>query len=647
MVRWNMKQASRFRPKQKDQAPDLIQKTFQTALALHQQGKSGKARRLYENILKTQPDHVGALHLLGVLLFHEKKPDEAASLFARALSIKSDFAPLHSSYGVALQELKRLEEALASYDKAIAINPDDAEACFNRGNALAEMHRFDDAIASYQCAVAIAPDFAQAWSNHGDALQKRMRFEEALASYDKALAIKPDYAAAYSNQALALHELKRFDDALKSYDKALLINSDLYETHYNRGNLLRDLKLFDEALASYDQAVTINPFYAESFSNRGDCLHELRRFEDAIASYDRATEIKPDYAEAHSNCGVSLKEANRLAEAMVRYDEAIRIRSDHAEAHWNKALALLLNGDLPAGFRLYEWRKQKKSPVANRCFNAPVWSGLTELTNKKILVHEEQGVGDVIQFSRYIDLLRVEGARVVFAVSDKLANLMRTLHRDIEVCSIDRMPANLEFDFHCPLLSLPLAFLTDLHTIPAQTPYLYADQNYVASFRKQFLKTGDKKICGLSWLSNNDETGSVRSVTMMDLFRVIDATGWTFVNLQYGDVSGEIEDLRLSMGVEIMSPPEIDLYADMDRFAALVDSCDIVLTIDNTTAHMAGALNKKTLLMLPQVPDWRWMLGRADSPWYPSLRLFRQASRGDWDGVFQAVKAALAEALQS
>jgi ADP-heptose:LPS heptosyltransferase len=217
--------------------------------------------------------------------------------------------------------------------------------------------------------------------------------------------------------------------------------------------------------------------------------------------------------------------------------------------------------------------------------------------------------------------------------------LAASLGDHIEICAIDGpLP---DFDFHCPLISLPHAFKTDLSNIPASTPYLFAHAARVAELRREISQGSTKKICGLSWLSNNSATGKSRSVALSDLFDAVGSRDYIFVNLQYGDVSQEIADLHAEKGVSVRSIPTIDNYHDLDGFAALVDACDTIVTIDNTTAHMAGALNKRTFLLLPFVPDWRWLLDREDSPWYPSLRLFRQSVDGDWTDVFMALNTAL------
>ena len=555
---------------------DVIGKKLRSAIACHQQNQFPEAGRLYEQILKLDPDHFDALQYLAAIRIQSGNFQDAEILFGRAIRVNGASPVLHSNYGSVLHELGRFADAVASYERALALQPVYAEASYNLGNSLCALDRFDEAIISYKKALDAKPAYAEARYNLGNAYQKCHRFEEAIASYDGALASAPKYALA----------------------------------HLNRGNALRELRRHDEAIASYDRAIQHKSDFAEAFSNRGGVLKDLKRFDEAMASYFKALSINPN----------------------------------DAEVYWNTGLMLLLLGNFKDGFEFYEWRKKIKEPLGNRLFPRPLWLGRESLEGKRILIHEEQGIGDIIQFCRYVTLLDAQGAHVIFAVAPRLLGLMATLGGSIEIRSIDE--AATDFDFHCPLLSLPRAFNTELTNIPAHTPYLSADQARTQSLRHQLLEHGTKKICGVSWFSKNASTGKSRSVGLPGLFKHMDADDYIFVNLQYGDVSQEIADLKAQHGVEIISLPTIDNFGDIDGFAALVEACDVVVTIDNTTAHIAGALNKKTFLMLPYVPDWRWMLDRADSPWYPTVRLLRQTTDGDWSPVFRAVKDALREAVE-
>jgi protein O-GlcNAc transferase len=317
-----------------------VQAKFNQALALHQRGRLVDAERIYSEVLRQQPDHFDALHLLGVIATQTRRTERGIELITKAIGLNAGVGAAHNNLGNALQDLKRSEEALTSYAKAIALKPDYAEAYNNRGVALQDLKRSEEALASHDKAIALKPDYAEAYNNRGNALGDLKRSEEALANYDKAIALKPDYAEAYSNRGNALRELKRFEEALASYDKAIALKPDYAEAYNNRGNALQELKRAEEALASYDKAIALKPDYAEAYFNRGNALQDLKRPEEALASCDKAIALKPDYAEAHNNRGNALQDLNRSEEAPASYDKAIALKPDYAEAYNNRGNAL-------------------------------------------------------------------------------------------------------------------------------------------------------------------------------------------------------------------------------------------------------------------------------------------------------------------
>ena len=670
-----MKPGKKFGHAPKSPGRETPRAHIQDALALHQQGRFDDARNLYRELLKHNPANFDALHLSALLAYQTARLDEADQLFAKAIKVKSNFGAAYSNYGLVLHDLKRFEEALSAYDKAISLTPDDVDAYCNRGLVLRDMKRLEDALESCDKAILIKPDHALAYSNRGMVLREMGQLFEAIHSYDLAISIDPACAPAYANRGAALQDADRLDEALACCDKAISLQPRNAESYSIRGNIFRKMKRFDEAVASYEMAIALDPQNSDAYSNRGLSLHDLnrfddailscekaisiradhgeahcnlgvslqslRRFEEAIPSFERAISIMPDYADAYFNLGVSLQNLKRSDAAIMAYDKAMSLNRHEVKAHWNKSLVLLGNGDFELGFALYEWRKVQPNPLGDRRFNRPLWLGEENLLGKTILVHEEQGIGDTIQFCRYVNLLAARGAKVIFAVTAKLEKLMGSLGQGVEIRRIDDLPH--VFDYHCPLLSLPLAFQTSSASIPAQTPYIHADESTSASLRKRLSENGKRKICGLSWYSKNETTGVSRSVNLLDFFNAVDPREFQFVNLQYGDMSEEIANLKRQKDVEIMNVPEIDNYKDIDGFAALVDACDVIVSIDNTTVHIAGALNKKTFVMLPYIADWRWMQDREDSPWYPSIRLFRQQRDGDWTDVFKRIDRAMLE----
>jgi tetratricopeptide (TPR) repeat protein len=625
--------------------PDAMQR----ATAAYQRGRLHEADDLARAILGVKADYFDALHLIAVISTRQQRLDEALVSYDRALALWPDHAEALRNRGATLHKLKRFDEALASYDRALAVRPDYADALYNRGITLQELKRFDEALASYDRALAVRPDYAGALNNRGNVLRELKRFDEALASYDRALALQPDHAGALNNRANTLRELKRFDEALASYARALAVRPDHAEALYNRGITLHELKRFEEALASYDGALAVRPDHAEALDNRGNTLHELKRFDEALASYDRALALKPDHAGALYNRGVMLHELKRLDEALASYDHAIAVRPDYADAHFNKSVLQLLKGDFAAGWQGYEWRRRKHEylTVLKSDFAQPLWLGQTAIAGKTILLHSEQGFGDTIQFCRYAPLVAGRGARVLLEVPPPLKDLMAGLAGVEQVISArDKLPC---FELHCPLLSLPLAFRTSLETIPAQTPYLFASAAKTGAWRAR-LGARNKPRVGLVWagdprkqLPNAHRIDRMRSLEFDQLAPILRITECEFYSLQKGEHA--LAQLRNSS----LRQRVVDCANDLRDFsdtAALMDNLDLVIAVDTSVAHLAGALGKPFWLLNRYSTCWRWLVDRDDSPWYPTARLFRQNVLGDWSGVISRVVVELEKLLQ-
>lgn len=490
----------------------------------------------------------------------------------------------------------RLPQALRRCQEAIERDPDDPAAYRALGNLLQQLRRYEDAIASLDRAIALDASYPQAYSNRGNALLALERFADAIESYDRAIALKPDYAPAYNN----------------------------------RGNALKSLRRFAEAVESYERAIQLLPDRAELYNNRGNAFQELECFERAIESYDVATRIDPTYAAAYSNRGSALKQVKRLDEAMADFDRALLLKPDYAEASWNKALLCLLLGQFSSGWRGYEARKRTRKPVGNRNFSQPLWLGDTDISGKTLLVHWEQGYGDVILFSRYVALCQRAGARVLFAPQKPLRTLMQGLDAHVQIVDLDNdFPL---FDFHCPIMSLPLAFQTDLTTVP-RGQYIVADNGKIAAWADRLGKKTKPRI-GVVW-SRTGLPDSGRTI-VLERFQRLFHQKFEFVSLQKHLTAAECGRLDC---LNVPHPGEA--LVDFSDTAALSCLMDLVISIDTSVAHLAGALAVPVWVLLPWFPGWLWMLDRDDSPWYPLMRLFRQQAPGDWDGVLQRVQMEL------
>ncbi len=637
----NNRKKPRFR-KEGSNGADASQTKFDAALAFHRDGDLSNAMVLYDEILKHNPHHVGALHLSGVICFEEKRMEQAQDYFARGLETAPDFAQLRLSYGVILFELGRAEDALFHYGEAIAIDPGLAEAFYNRANAFMALRQFEEAVIDYSQAFVLEPQNEQCLSNLGDALQALRRFGDALPVYEQAIHINPGYAQAWSNHGLALHGLKRLESAIASLAEAISIDPGLSAFYFNRGNIFRELGRFEEAAGDYARAIRIEPHHAEACSNEGDALQGLYRFEDALIAYERALSIKPDFAEAWSNRGACLKQIRRFEQALASFDQSIELNAVFAEAYWNKALTLLLLGRLEEGWDLYEWRKKTKDPVGGRVFHQPVWTGTEAISNKTLLVHAEQGFGDAIQFSRYLAWLTARGAKVLFAPHPQLRALFGWL--DSPCCIVDENDASLSFDYHISLMSLPRALKIDPWNMPAGLAYLHAEDFLVERWKHKIGQTGFK--VGICWQGNSGTIDAGRSFPVGLFFQLSQVPGLRLLSLQKGPGEAQLLDLPRGMVVETLGEDfDSGPQAFLDT-AAVMNCCDLVITCDTAVAHLAGALGVRTWVPLKYVPDWRWFLDREDSPWYPSMRLFRQETHGDWDGVFARMQAALCIAMR-
>ena len=536
-----------------------------------------------------------------VALHQQGRLDEAEKLYARALKLQRDnFDALHL-LGVLNHQRGKASEAHRLIAAALKVNPNSPDALSNFGMVLNTLKRGPEALAVLDKALALAPGHADALNNRGNVLLDLRRPEEAVKAFDAVLAAAPRHLQARINRGNALTELGRFDAALADYDAALAAMPNHPLAHYNRGNALRLLNREPEAIVAYERALSAAPQHINGWLNRGHALAALNRHRDAVASYDRALALQPD----------------------------------HADAHFNAALSLLTLEDYARGFQDYEWRWKRTGMAARKEFRKPPWLGETPLSGKTIVLHAEQGLGDTVQFARYVPQVARMGARVVLEVPPELKPLLAGLDGVAEtVVRGEKLPP---YDLHCPLGSLPLACKTGVADIPGTIPYLRASETYLAKWRARLEKLPSPRVA-LAWSGRaahpNDKN---RSVPLSQLKLLLAAPGISFVSVQRELREHDAETLSREPGVTHVGA-ELDDFADT---AAVLTLCDLLVCVDTSVAHVAGALGRPVALLVPFQPDWRWMLDRDASPWYPNIRLFRQAAPRDWDGVIARVRAAL------
>jgi len=541
------------------------------------------------------------------------------------------------SRAIALHRLGQLAEAQALYEEILAIEPRHFDALHLLGLIAARTGNPQRAAALLGKAVEIDPGHATVFFNRGNVLCELGQWDAALACYDRTIALQPGHADAHYNRGTVLAKLRRPDAALASLDRAIEINPGFAQAHFNRGNLLQQLEQWDAALASYGRAIEFNPLFAEAYANRGALYNQLDRIDAALASYEQAIAVNAEYAEAYCNRGLLLQEIKEWDAVLASCDKAISLQAEYAEAYVNRSFVRLLRADFDNGWIDYEWRwKEKNGPNSadTRRFRQPLWRGQECSAGAAILVFAEQGLGDTLQFCRYVKQLSQLGFRVILEVQPPLAGLLANLEGAAQV--LTRGSALPSFDWQCPLLSLPLALKTNLHNVPATQRYLDADPAKLVRWQAA-LGPGLEPRVGLMWSgSRSNRRDRHRSIGLAELLRHL-PVGLQYVSLQKELRESDPQVLRSYPGVMDFSNDQ----ADFGDAAALCDCMDLVISVDTSVAHLSAALGRETWILLPFSADWRWLLDRDDSPWYPTVKLYRQERSGDWSEVLARVSADL------
>ncbi len=549
-------------------------------------------------------------------------------------------AEAHFNLGVILQARGKLDEAAASYQRALGVNPRYAQALIGFGNLLQVQGKPEEALSCYRRALEAEPDRSEAHNNLGNLLHALGRHAEAVESYRRALALRPGDPDVHANLGAAFHEGGRREEALAHLRQALAADPDHPDANANLGAALLDGGEWEEAATCCRRALAASPQHAHAHNNLGAALQRQGRLEEAMASYRRALTADPRHADAHTNLGAALHEAGRMDEALACYRRALEANPRYAEAHFNRALVLLSRGELEEGWRGYEWRLDRRGHAhLKRNFPRPAWDG-SPLGGRTILLHAEQGLGDTLQFTRYVPLVARRGGRVALECQPRLKHFFEG--RGEVAAVIGRGEPLPEFDLHAPLLSLPRILGTTLKTIPSQAGYIAARADLAERWKAKLPPPGGLRV-GLCWQGNkNYPSDHARSIPLEKFRPLLEAPGASFVSLQKG--YGEEQIARAGLAGRI-ADPSAEMDAGPDAFAdtaAIIHNLDLVVTSDTAVAHLAGAMGKPVWTLLAFVPDWRWMLEREDSPWYPTMRLFRQRRPGDWEGVMARAKEALA-----
>jgi tetratricopeptide (TPR) repeat protein len=627
-------------------------------LEYHRAGHLYQAEQIYRQILSDDPTNVLALSYLAALYMDQRRFEEAAAHLQRLLELQPHHAETYNELGVARAQQGQPEQAVASFQHALELKPNYPEALNNFGIVLAQQDKLDEASRHYSQALALRLDYPEAHNNLGIVYARQGKPSAAIACYTEALALRPNYAEAHNNLGLVLAEQGAWESAVTRYRQALQFRPDYAEAHYNLGLVLAKMEQLDDAIACYRQALGLKPDYAEAHNNLGVALGNQGQLEESVASFRQAVSLKPDYAEAYYNAGLVLAKSGaalvrpaKLDDAIACYRQALLIKPDHAEAHKDLALAWLLLGNFEQGWPEYEWR-WKCAERHLRQLPGPSWDG-APLAGRTILLHAEQGLGDTLQFIRYAPLVRQvghvsnvppqHGGKVLVICQQQLLSLLASCPGiDGLLAWESALP---DFDVHVPLLSLPGIFGTTLATIPAKVPYLSADPELVERWRRELdglpaqplPRRGRESIkVGIAWQGNPEhKQDRQRSLALAHFESLARLPGIRLFSLQVGPGTQQLRDLGGRFPVTDLGS-RFDPASFQDA-AAVVTVLDLVISVDSAIAHLAGALGIPVWVLLPLVPDWRWMLDRDDSPWYPTMRLFRQREPGDWTQVFRQV----------
>ena len=534
----------------------------------------------------------------------------------------------HCNLGYECQWQGRLDEAVACYRMALDLKPDSPGAHNNLGTALAQQGLLEEAVQCFRRALGLEPGYSDAYTNLGTALQQQGLLEDAVTCFRMALDVKPDSADAHNNLGSVFGQQGRSDEEVACYRRAIDLRPDYVEAHYNLGNALQQQDRLDEAVACYRRAIALKPNYTMAHNNLGTTLQRQERLDDAVVCYRRAIRLRPDWPEAHNNLGTALQQQALLELAVVSYRTAIGMKPDYPEAHTNLAMALLARGDMAEGWEENEWRwKTPQMTKERRNFAQPQWRG-EAATGRTLLIYAEGGFGDTLQFCRYASLAASRGLRVIVEVPRPLVRLLRSLSGvDLVVGIGEELPP---FDLQCPMLSMPLAFGTTVATIPSAASYLHADAAQVAAWRVRLAAMANQGCrIGLVWAgAPKAATDRRRSLSPGRLAVLSELSGLHFFNLQKAGSS---------MPAAFRLTDFMDEMADFAELAALIANLDLVISVDTAVAHLAAALGKPVWVLDRFDPCWRWLVGRRDSPWYPTLRLYRQPYPGDWGSVIAEV----------
>jgi len=586
---------------------------LQQAHLYYQSKNIQSARKVYRQILRHDPMCAQAWNRLGIIAYELGRPEIGVELIKQALDINPNQPEFLVNFGQMLMKLDRFSEAVEAFRGALSTDLDDLDTISNLGICLMKEHRVDEAIQAYQDSLKNNPGSAQIYENLGRVFEEIGLLENSIQAYQCATRLDPEIGTAYAGLARVLYAKGSLEESIKNYRYALKYVPEDALTYNNLGGAYKENGQFDKAVQAYQKAISINPENAKVQNNLGNTFRECGRFDEAIQAYQKAIDTNSQYADSYTNLGT----------------------------------LLLMHGNFECGWKKHEWRWKSDKFVKDnkRFFPHSLWVGC-QLTGKSVVIWSEQGVGDQIMYASLLPKFQQQAHRILVETQQRLVPLFRRSFPGISFFRIQDPPNSklLEesIDYQLPIGSLARWLLPDEESFPKKAVYLKACVNKVKELRDKYQQLeSDKLLIGISWKSVNKDIGKLKSTFLTQWGDLLSQKDCLFINLQYGDVEEEINAFTAQTGISIYQDRDIDSLKDLDGFAAQVSALDLIISTSNTTVHMAGALGRRVWTLLHYVPDWRWQLDRLDTPWYPSMTLYRQPVSDDWYSVFQRVQADL------
>jgi len=658
----------------KPSKPIKIEDQFPIAVRYYEDGKIDAAKHTLEEMLKDNPKDYDVLIFLGGICFNSENYDKSAAYYERAIALIENHPTAHYNLALSYHKLDKLTEAENYYKKTLLKYPNHTDALNNLGVIYASQNNNEDALKFYNQVLEINPRNSQALNNIGNLFSQTNKYDEAEVYYNKAIIYDPVNSKYLYNLADCCLKQKKISNAIVNLEKAIKLNGSYFEAYNSLGVCHLKNGTIGLAKEMFEKAIEINSKYWEAYQNLGLCFEKLKMNSEAVMLYKKAVMLcgnsfspiiklssvladRGDYSESeqylkllekdenhkivsYNNIGIHKLKQGNIQEALSYAEMAIKENANVAITHYNYSHALLLNGNFSEGWNEYEWRKYREE-FEKRDFSKNELAD-QEIIGKKILVWSEQGFGDSLQFARYLVKLQEKGAYVIFECDPALASIFSSCKGINKLVLKEGVnEPSVEYDYQIALLSLPRYFNTDLHNIPAEIPYLSVSDDKIKEWEKTIKGNNNLKV-GLVWAGNpNHANDKNRSCKLLDFDKLFDIPYVEFYSLQKGK---PLEQITTFQNKIHNTSVQLNTFEDT---AAAISNLDFVISVDTSVAHLAGALGKEVWLMLPFIPDWRWLMDREDSPWYPSMKLFRQDEKSTWQDVVERMKKELIQIVET